>query len=249
MRGWGKGIVFVNGHNLGRYWYIGPQQTLYVPGVWLKKGRNEIFIFEQIQDGVRPLAGIKAPVLNQLNRDENSPDPVKAANQPGVIPARGQMHEPMLPESALVKTGLLADTDDEQTVSFPIQKARFLGLQALSSHNGDEFTTLAELNVLDSAGKVISRRGWKVLYVDSEENFAEGDQAEKAFDGDAETFWHSLWSAPHSSHPHTLVLDFGAVRELSGVRLLPRQDSANGRIKEYRLFLGVSPFPNKPPSN
>src|SRR5205085_2790400 len=31
MRSWGKGVVWVNGHNLGRYWSIGPQQTLYVP--------------------------------------------------------------------------------------------------------------------------------------------------------------------------------------------------------------------------
>jgi len=37
LRGWGKGVVFINGHNLGRYWYIGPQQTLYCPRVWLKK--------------------------------------------------------------------------------------------------------------------------------------------------------------------------------------------------------------------
>lgn len=36
MSGWGKGVVFVNGRNLGRYWNIGPQRTLYVPGVWLK---------------------------------------------------------------------------------------------------------------------------------------------------------------------------------------------------------------------
>jgi beta-galactosidase len=38
MHLWGKGIVFVNGHNLGRYWQVGPQQTLYLPGCWLKKG-------------------------------------------------------------------------------------------------------------------------------------------------------------------------------------------------------------------
>ncbi len=69
MRGWGKGIVFVNGHNLGRYWYIGPQQTLYLPGVWLKKGRNEIVVFEQLKDGVHSLAGIKSPILDQLNKD------------------------------------------------------------------------------------------------------------------------------------------------------------------------------------
>lgn len=41
-----KGYVFVNGKNLGRYWEVGPQQTLYLPGVWLKH-ENEIVIFEQ----------------------------------------------------------------------------------------------------------------------------------------------------------------------------------------------------------
>ena len=46
MRGWKKGVVWVNGHNLGRYWHIGAQQTMYLPGCWLKKGRNEIVIFE-----------------------------------------------------------------------------------------------------------------------------------------------------------------------------------------------------------
>jgi beta-galactosidase len=73
LRGWSKGIVFVNGHNLGRYWHIGPQQTLYLPGVWLKKGRNQIVVFEQLQDDVHSLAGIKTPVLDQLNQDENAP--------------------------------------------------------------------------------------------------------------------------------------------------------------------------------
>jgi len=50
MRTWGKGIVFVNGHHLGRYWKVGPQQTLYLPGCWLKKGKNEVIIFEQQND-------------------------------------------------------------------------------------------------------------------------------------------------------------------------------------------------------
>ncbi|MFT3738364.1 MAG: beta-galactosidase [Breznakibacter sp.] len=47
MRGWGKGAVFVNGHHLGRYWHVGPQQTLYLPGCWLKKGINDIVVFDQ----------------------------------------------------------------------------------------------------------------------------------------------------------------------------------------------------------
>ncbi len=50
LKDWGKGIAFVNGHNLGRYWKVGPQQTLYVPGCWLVKGKNEIVILEQQND-------------------------------------------------------------------------------------------------------------------------------------------------------------------------------------------------------
>lgn len=44
--GWGKGVAWVNGFNLGRYWDIGPQRALYVPGPLLRKGRNEIVLFE-----------------------------------------------------------------------------------------------------------------------------------------------------------------------------------------------------------
>lgn len=44
--GWGKGVIFINGFNIGRYWNIGPQLTLYVPKEILKEGKNEIIIFE-----------------------------------------------------------------------------------------------------------------------------------------------------------------------------------------------------------
>ena len=46
MSGWGKGIVLVNGFNLGRFWDIGPQKTLYLPGCVLHQGKNEIIVFE-----------------------------------------------------------------------------------------------------------------------------------------------------------------------------------------------------------
>ena len=46
MTKWKKGIVLVNGFNLGRYWNAGPQQTLYVPYPLLKQGRNEFIVFE-----------------------------------------------------------------------------------------------------------------------------------------------------------------------------------------------------------
>ncbi|XP_069003810.1 beta-galactosidase-1-like protein 2 [Embiotoca jacksoni] len=47
LPGWNKGVVFINGKNLGRYWSIGPQQTLYVPGPWLHRGDNQVIVFEE----------------------------------------------------------------------------------------------------------------------------------------------------------------------------------------------------------
>lgn len=45
--GWGKGFVFVNGFNLGRYWsVVGPQITMYIPGELLKHGKNEVHVVE-----------------------------------------------------------------------------------------------------------------------------------------------------------------------------------------------------------
>ncbi|MEZ0095230.1 beta-galactosidase [Streptacidiphilus sp. EB129] len=55
MSNWTKGVVWVNGRNLGRYWQIGPQQRLYCPASWLKQGVNEVVIFDQHQVTPRPI--------------------------------------------------------------------------------------------------------------------------------------------------------------------------------------------------
>lgn len=46
LEGWGKGCVFVNGFNIGRFWEIGPQKRLYLPAPLLHTGENRIIIFE-----------------------------------------------------------------------------------------------------------------------------------------------------------------------------------------------------------
>ncbi|MDQ8737107.1 beta-galactosidase [Paenibacillus sp. LHD-38] len=46
LEGWSKGVVYVNGFNLGRYWKAGPQQTLYIPAPLLRQGSNEIIVFD-----------------------------------------------------------------------------------------------------------------------------------------------------------------------------------------------------------
>lgn len=62
--GWGKGVLFVNGHNLGRFWSIGPQKTLYCPGVWLKKGKNQVLVFEETGFNKGTLQGDSTPILD-----------------------------------------------------------------------------------------------------------------------------------------------------------------------------------------
>uniref|UniRef100_A0A8C6STL0 Beta-galactosidase n=1 Tax=Neogobius melanostomus TaxID=47308 RepID=A0A8C6STL0_9GOBI len=47
LPGWGKGVIFVNGRNLGRYYSAGPQQTLYLPAPWLNRGENQLMVFEE----------------------------------------------------------------------------------------------------------------------------------------------------------------------------------------------------------
>ncbi|MHA7964646.1 hypothetical protein ACX93W_10920 [Paenibacillus sp. CAU 1782] len=46
LDGWNKGHVMLNGFNLGRYWVEGPTRTLYVSAPLLRKGSNEIIVFE-----------------------------------------------------------------------------------------------------------------------------------------------------------------------------------------------------------
>lgn len=50
FEGWEKGVVFINGFNLGRYWKAGPQKRLYLPAPLLKEGTNEIVVFELHKD-------------------------------------------------------------------------------------------------------------------------------------------------------------------------------------------------------
>jgi beta-galactosidase len=57
MRRWGKGHAWVNGHHLGRFWNIGPQQSLYVPAGWLIKGKNSIIVLDLENPGNRLISG------------------------------------------------------------------------------------------------------------------------------------------------------------------------------------------------
>jgi beta-galactosidase len=55
MSNWTKGVVWVNGHNLGRYWNIGPQRRLYCPAPWPVQGENQVLIFDLHQIHAKPV--------------------------------------------------------------------------------------------------------------------------------------------------------------------------------------------------
>ena len=57
MKHFKKGVVWVNGHNLGRFWEIGPQQRLYCPAGWLRQGHNEIVVLDLLQTEAATVSG------------------------------------------------------------------------------------------------------------------------------------------------------------------------------------------------
>ena len=227
LRGWGKGDLWVNGHCLGRFWNIGPTQTAYAPGCWLRAGTNEIVILDYTGPHDAEIAGLKKPILDELHPEKDfakSHRPAVKLNLAAATPAH---------------SGTFAAGADTQEIKFVSSAGgRFFCLESLNAQDGRPFAAVAELDLLDANGKPISHDGWTVAYVDSEERASEDGSAENAIDGQTADFWHTEWSAKQPPHPHQLVLDLGKTQIISGFRYVPRQDKGAGRIKDYRIYVG-----------
>lgn len=65
MSNWGKGLVWVNGHCLGRFWNIGPTQTMYLPAPWIKEGVNEVVVLDFIGPQEVVINGEQIPILDR----------------------------------------------------------------------------------------------------------------------------------------------------------------------------------------
>lgn len=66
LREWKRGVVWVNGHCLSRFWRIGPQQTCFLPGCWLRRGRNDVVVFDLESEGRRGVSGLVEPILDEV---------------------------------------------------------------------------------------------------------------------------------------------------------------------------------------
>jgi beta-galactosidase len=238
MRGWGKGVAWVIRHCLGRFWNIGPTQTMYVPGPWLtsassvepSRGDNEILVLDLTGPTQPPqVSGLAQPILDQLRPDldfRSSRRPKLALNLSDVRP---------------VYVGCFNAGAEAQEVGFGSRAAgRFLCIESISAYDDKPFAAIADVDLLDEAGNRVSHDGWTVAFVDSEERSQEDGTAENAIDGQTTTFWHTEWGDAQPSHPHRLVLDLGRPVVVTGMRYVPRQGppSTPGRIKDVRVYVG-----------
>lgn len=231
LRTWGKGVVWVNGRCLGRFWNIGPTQTMYLPAPWLLHGRNEVVVFDLLGPSEARLAGLNHPILDDLRPERDFSGRARATGvfTPAVPVAQGKFTSDIVWQTAKF---------DQPA------KGRYLCLEAVSSLDGLPATAVAELDALGESGESLPRSNWKVLWVTSEEtNYLPGD-AENAIDGQTATFWHTDAGGSVPGFPHRLVIDMGESQCLAGIRYFPRPGGAgeSGRIRDYRVYLSDEPF-------
>jgi beta-galactosidase len=238
VRSWGKGVVWLNGHCLGRFWDIGPTQTMYVPGPWLRVGVNKVVVLDLVGPHQPVLAGLAKPILDELRPELDFARPVRA---------RGEFSAAGL---APVLSGQFHPEPDWQAVNFARPATgRYLAFEVIDAHDGKAFATVAELDTLDARSEVSSKAGWKILWTDSEETTAEPGHAENLLDGQPNTHWHTVYAKGAAPYPHRVVIDLGESRALGGIRYLARAGGNDkpGRVKTYRVYLSDQPFGLIPP--
>ncbi len=221
METWGKGQVYVNGYALGRFWSIGPQQTLYCPGCWLKKGENEIVVLDVVGPKQPVVWGQTKPELDKLQLEKSAKH-----NNIG--------DKPDLNSATPVAKGVMKSGNGWQTINFnSAATGRYLAIECLNTHDGKP-VAIAELYAQGNDGKRLSRDQWDVKYANSE-NLQGNHTGDKAFDLQESTYWQTEKDA---SAPHLLVIDLGAEQTIKALEYLPRMEQgAPGSVKEFKVYI------------
>ncbi len=219
---WGKGQVWVNGHAMGRIWSIGPQQTLYVPGCWLKKGKNEIIVLDVVGPKECVVWGQAEPELNKLQLEKTNKH-----NNIG--------DKPDLNSAAPVAKGSFKSGNGWQTIKFDgVKRGRYLAIECLSTQKENDRVAIAEIYLQGQDGKRLSREPWTTKYANSEEENG-NHTGDKVFDLQESTYWQTEKSA---QAPHLLVIDLGTEQNVNALEYLPRaEQGAPGSIKEFKIYM------------
>ncbi len=234
---WGKGQVWVNGHAMGRIWAIGPQQTLYIPGCWLKKGRNEVIVLDVVGPKEPVVWGQDKPELNKLqleksNKHNNIGDKPDLNSATPVAFSAGNGSAVATPDnlSAVAKPG-----NGWQIFRFATpQKGRYLAIEVLDNQTGGSETAIAEIYLRGADDKRLSREPWTTKYADSEEENG-NHTGDKVYDLQESTYWQTSRGA---ALPHLLVIDLGAQQTVSALEYLPRaEQGAPGSVKNFKVYI------------
>lgn len=221
-KGWGKGAVWVNGYSLGKFWNIGPQQTLYLPAPWLKKGKNEIVVFEMEDTGYRDIEGLNQPILDELGVDKNKP--VYTAE-------RDYSMQPQLDSGDIILETRMEKRNGTQSFSFDTRKTlRHLCLEIIDTYDDSPSANISEIDVVTEDGKTLSKDTWQIVYTNSENRANHEGLAENAIDGNLSTSWQ-----PTSQPPYRIIIDLGEIYTVKEVKI--RQgDLKKGAVKDFRLY-------------
>ena len=216
---WGKGLVYINGYAIGRFWNEGPQQTLYVPGPWLRQGENEILVFDIIGPDKAETEGLEEPIIDKIKYDlpeiENS------------IPIGKEEMTHIL--SSIFSSG---NGWKEIKLDSPV-KSRYLRIEILNTHDG-EIPAISELYLLGENGLRTDREKW-VLKSDSENREDGNHDIGKIYDLQESTYWQPL---KNNDNKHFILIDLGKVEEIKGIQYLPRMEAgAPGGIKDFQIYV------------
>jgi beta-galactosidase len=230
MSSWGKGMVWVNGYNLGRFWKIGPTQTLCIPGCYLKKGKNEIIVLDIDKPSKTVVTGLNHPILDRIVKDASKDGKAKKSlNLNGA--------NPVAAGSFTAENGWKNVVLNEPTTG------RYFCFEALNAQNPDDRSaSIAEFEIIGEDGKAISSINWKVVFVDSEETVKAANGADKLFDLQESIIWQTK-IGDKANYPHQVVIDMGSAVKIKGFRMLPRTDKSDaGKVKDYRFYLQEKSF-------
>ena len=225
---WGKGLVYVNGHAMGRIWEIGPQQTLYMPGCWLRQGENEVVVFDILGPREAVSRGLREPLLDNL-----------LVSKPLVHRTEGQSLDLSGLAPALVSSFKPGNGWQEAALAEPLW-GRYIALEAVDAVDGGDNAAIAEFYVLNDKGERIVREPWTVVYADSEDVDGVNRSADKMFDLQESTYWSTVKGV---KFPHVVVIDLGSVQNISAIQYLPRMEAeVPGAIRNFRFFVSDKPF-------
>ena len=220
MTTWTKGIVWVNGRNLGRFWSIGPQQTLYVPGCWLNDGRNEVVVLDFFGPRDKCEVAFRAKaILDRL--------------QPETDFNRKQRWNAKMAGGAEIAGGSFPPGDEAQVVMFEKPaRGNFFTLEALSTYDRKNLASIAEFDFLDEKGNPITSLDLTISGVDSEEEIREDGTAENAIDGQVE----ACWLTSSRTLPHWIEFYSAEKTTIHGFRYTPKQNKDIGRIRDWKFY-------------